>query len=277
MLQTVARARARTFGYFLSFLYGMFLLSTDIDGTIYDGPDSAAAFSAFWQDLGSRLTPAPVLVYNTGRSLDDTRALVQRAGLPEPDWYICGVGTTIFHRQRGAPLEEWNRHLQDGWDFSTVHGIAGRRQHVRAQPENCQGPFKSSWFWENADPLGIANLEREIRDSGIDAQAVYSSQRDLDLLPARANKGKAVAFLANELGLSLTQVIVAGDSGNDAAMYLPEGVLGIVVSNAEAALVNALPLSAASSIYRASQACALGVIEGIEHHRARHFPASPST
>jgi hypothetical protein len=99
------------------------------------------------------------------------------------------VGTTIADPENGNTLENWDQHLAEGWDFSAVHEIAGRRSQARPQPDDCQGPFKSSWFWENAAPDIIADLEVEIRARGIDAQAVYSSQRDLDLLPARANKG----------------------------------------------------------------------------------------
>lgn len=250
----------------------MFLFSTDIDGTVYDGPDTAAAFSTFWKSLADRFATPPVLAYNTGRSLDDTRNLVQETGLPQPDWYICGVGTLIYRPSGGGALQPWIDHLADGWEFDHVHRVVGDEESATAQPDDCQGEFKSSWFWKDAAAEEIEKLQSDIRASGIDAQAVYSSRRDLDVLPTRANKGNAVVFLARELGLQLNRVIVAGDSGNDAAMYQTGGALGIVVKNAEAALLRSLPESA--DIFHATRACAHGVIEGIEHFCAKHFAPS---
>ena len=72
------------------------------------------------------------------------------------------------------------------------------------------------------------------------AQVVYSSSRDLDILPAGANKGNALRWLASQVGLAHDKVCVDGDSGNDASMFLVEDVYGILVSNSEEALSEAL-------------------------------------
>lgn len=50
----------------------MLLFSTDIDGTIFDGPETAEIFAAFWKNL-QKLPERPLLVYNTGRLLSDVR------------------------------------------------------------------------------------------------------------------------------------------------------------------------------------------------------------
>ena len=247
----------------------MFLFSTDIDGTVYDGPDTAAAFSSYWASLASRFPVPPVLAYNTGRSLDDTRQLIEKSGLPVPDWFICGVGTLIFHPRSERALQPWNDHLADGWAYDQVHRIVGDQKSATPQPDECQGEFKSSWFWKNATTEEIEKLQTDICATGIDAQAIYSSKRDLDVLPTRANKGNAISFLARQLNLPLSRVIVAGDSGNDAAMYQTGGAMGIVVKNAEPALLRSLPESA--EVFRASKACAHGVIEGIEHYSEKYF------
>jgi sucrose-6F-phosphate phosphohydrolase len=247
----------------------MFLFSTDIDGTVYDGAETAAAFASYWAGLAERFSVPPTLAYNTGRSLDDTRELIEKAGLPAPDWFICGVGTLIFHPSTARELQPWNDHLADGWKFDQVHKLVGDENATTAQPDECQGDFKSSWFWSDATKGEIEKLQNDIRAIGIDAQAIYSSKRDLDVLPTRANKGNAVVFLAKRLGLPLNRVIVAGDSGNDAAMYHTGGAFGIVVKNAEPALIASLPESA--EIFHASKDCAHGVIEGIEHFSAKYF------
>lgn len=236
----------------------MRLFSTDIDGTVYDGPESARRFASFWASQ----SPRPLLAYNTGRSADDAFALIGAAALPAPDYLITGVGTVIHRVMDGEELVGWSNHLADGWDRALVDETVAALSPARPQPSDCQGPHKSSWFWEAADLSLVAEILERMAGMGMRAQAVYSSGRDLDFLPHRANKGNAVAWLGREIGLANADIIVAGDSGNDASMYEVEGVRGIVVANAESSL--------AASVCRirhfhASKSCAEGVIEGLEH------------
>ncbi|MEM6910023.1 MAG: HAD-IIB family hydrolase [Verrucomicrobiota bacterium] len=239
----------------------MFLLSTDIDGTVYEPRDNGQLFGDYWAKLQGRLTPAPRLVYNTGRSLADTRRLIEHSHLPDPEWIISGVGSTIAQRGASGPFAPWSEHLSPGWEQAAIHDYIGQQDLAQAQPAECQSSFKSSWFWENASPEALAQLEQGLRAQGWEAQLVYSSQRDLDILPKRANKGNALRFLAQELVVSLREVIVAGDSGNDLSMIEIPEVFGIIVNNAESSLREA---SFASPRYLASEESALGVQEGLE-------------
>ncbi len=243
----------------------MLLFSTDIDGTIYDGPRSAAIFSDFWKST----TEDRLLVYNTGRSLNDTRLLIEEVDLPKPDFLICGVGTTIHDCAAGRTLDEYRMRIGVDWNFDVVHEVVSAQTAARPQPDDCQNANKCSWFWENAAPSVIDAVVAEIEQRGVKAQAVYSSNVDLDILPVRANKGNAVRWLAEHLGIGLGDVVVAGDSGNDSRMYGIEGVKGIVVANAEAALVDAVR---EHGPYFASSACAEGVVEGLRNLRADVFP-----
>jgi len=238
----------------------MRLFSTDIDGTIYDGPDSARKFHVYWEELRGGPRP-PLLAYNTGRSLDDTRSLVSATGLPAPDYIIGGVGTEIYDSERGARMEAWDRELSGHWNFDTVERIVRQNAGgVEMQPEECQNPFKCSWFWFDKDREHIDSLSRDLRSAGIDAQVVYSSDRDLDILPARANKGNAVEWLSGWCDIPPEEIVVAGDSGNDASMFQVEGVTGILVLNAEPALPEAI---GDAHVFRATLPCADGVIEGL--------------
>ncbi len=243
----------------------MLLFSTDIDGTIYDGPESAALFSDFWHGgLGERL-----LVYNTGRSLADTILLIEEASLPEPNFLICGVGTVIHDFLRNETLHPYQLDIGRNWNFDIVKGVVETQTAAKPQPPECQNANKCSWFWENASPLVINAVVEEIAQHGVNAQAIYSSNVDLDFVPVGANKGNAVRWLAGHLGLSLGSVVVAGDSGNDARMYDVPGVQSIVVKNAESALVNAVK---EFNPFFASEACARGVIEGLRNLRNDVFP-----
>lgn len=251
----------------------MRLFSTDLDGTIFDGSASAEQFAEYWDSLAS-LDPSPVLVYNTGRSLDDSRALVEKTPLPHPQFYICGVGTQVYGDQDPDLTERWHRHLSNHWNYDTVREVVSRLSPARIQPRAAQNAHKCSWWWEDAPAAHIAELVAAIQSHGLQVQSVYSSNRDLDFLPVRANKGNAVAWLADQLGVPLDEILVAGDSGNDASMYQVSGVHGIIVANAEPALVSAVK---SERVYHAAHNCAAGVIEGISRLLTERKPRASAS
>lgn len=251
----------------------MFLFSTDIDGTIYDGPESAQRFADFWDSLRETGSP-PLLCYNTGRSLADTRNLISSTGLPDPDYIIAGVGTEMFDFVQNAMIPEWHEQLADHWNFELVRKtVEESGVEIEMQPPECQNEFKCSWFFYDKSEGEITSLGEAIREKGIRAQLIYSSKRDLDILPRMANKGNAIRWLAGRLGVAPSDVVVAGDSGNDSSMFGVENAFGIVVSNAESALRSAV----ADTHHHASKPCADGVIEGINHRISSSFPDIPNT
>lgn len=238
----------------------MFLFSTDIDGTIYDGPETAQRFADFWEELrhGSE---TPLLVYNSGRSVDDVRQLISSTLLPDPDFVIGGVGTEVFDFSTSRRMDEWGEDLEDAWNFSIVERVVWEHaEGIERQPEPCQNPYKSSWYWNDRSNEDLDRISQALEAEGLSAQIVYSSNRDLDILPDRANKGNAVAWLANRLGVLQDRIIVAGDSGNDSSMFSVEGGRGIVVANAEDSLYSA---TERFNPHHATLPCADGVIEGL--------------
>jgi hydroxymethylpyrimidine pyrophosphatase-like HAD family hydrolase len=91
---------------------------------------------------------------------------------------------------------------------------------------------------------------------------VYSSSRDLDVLPADANKGNALRWLAARLEIDTKDIVVAGDSGNDTSMFFVPQVNGIVVGNGRSELLEAV---AGQNVYHARAHSADGVVEGLRH------------
>lgn len=238
----------------------MFLFSTDIDGTIYDGDETAGRFAHFWGELQNG-PEAPLLVYNSGRSVDDVRQLISSTALPDPDYIIGGVGTEVFDFSSSNRMDEWGDALNESWDFGHVERIVwDKAEHIERQPEECQNPYKCSWYWENKSQEDLDVIARALEAEGLRTQIIYSSNRDLDILPEKANKGNAIAWLARKLGVLQDRIIVAGDSGNDSSMFSVEGGRGIIVSNAEDSLYSA---TEQFNPHKASQPCADGVIEGL--------------
>jgi hydroxymethylpyrimidine pyrophosphatase-like HAD family hydrolase len=102
---------------------------------------------------------------------------------------------------------------------------------------------------------------------------IYSSHRDVDVLPERAGKGNAAAYLADYWQFPRKQVIVCGNSGNDLTMY-QQGFRGVVVANGHEELKR-LP---DANVYYSRKSFARGVIDGVEYwsHR-QHGVSSTAT
>jgi sucrose-6F-phosphate phosphohydrolase len=236
------------------------LFSSDLDGTLIGNAESSARFKTAWSSLDGH---RPLLVYNSGRLVDDLRRFVDTGTLPPADYYIGGVGTQIYDVRAAKYLEELHEHLATGWDLAKVRDITSRFPGVRPQPDQFQHEFKSSWFLENARPETIRELKRQLVEAGLAVQVVYSSARDLDVLPSNATKGGGLRWLCQRLDIPFESVLVAGDTSNDSTMFRLPGVRGIVVDNA---LPELYEDTVDLPTYSSRQILADGVIDGLCHY-----------
>ncbi|HYP17639.1 MAG TPA: HAD-IIB family hydrolase [Opitutus sp.] len=237
------------------------LFSSDLDGTLLGNPESGQRFKQVWESLDRKTRP--LLVYNSGRSVKDVQALIAARKLPEADYIIGGVGTELFDGARRAELADFGAQFGEGWDLARVEEIVGSIPGIERQPPEFLHPYKSSWYWHRADRDKIATLQRKLDAAGLRVTVVYSSLRDLDVLPARATKGNALSWLCERLGIDMQNVLVAGDTGNDSSMFLVPGVKGIVVENAQPELFEAV---VQLPVYVSRQVMADGVLEGLQHY-----------
>ena len=266
------------------------LLCTDLDRTLIPNgpqPESPQARERFRQVCASsRLT----LAYVSGRH----QALVQEAiaeyALPQPDYVVGDVGTTIYRVEDAEtwhPLSEWAESIGSDWAGRNHADLAALFDDLAAltlQEQSKQNRHKLSYYLPlDADREGLdREMQARLSTAGVNASLVWSVDEPagtglLDVLPAGATKLHAVEFLIQTLGFSLESTVFSGDSGNDMPV-LVSPVHAVLVNNAppdvrEEAIAIAQAQNNRSALYLARggyQAMngnySAGILEGLAHY-----------
>ncbi|MGH7127717.1 MAG: HAD-IIB family hydrolase [Planctomycetaceae bacterium] len=234
------------------------LLISDVDGTLLED-DAALRELAEWT---AARRASLRLVYSSGRFFDSVFASVRDRGMPEPHAIIGGVGTDVRQFDNCETLGDWPV-LSGRWNPHTLRAILAEFDELEPQPHEVQSDYKLSYFGYDLSAGTRERIQSRLERAFYAIELVYSSRRDLDVLPFGINKGAAAVWLAEFWDFPPQRVIVAGDSGNDLAMF-QRGFRGIVVANAHEEL-RALRLP---NVYHAQRPYAAGVLEGLKHWTA---------
>ncbi|MGB3167102.1 MAG: HAD-IIB family hydrolase [Alteraurantiacibacter sp.] len=237
------------------------ILICDIDNTLLGDRDALREFLDWQAEHAGRIA----LGIATGRSFHSAQAILAAEGVPTPDVIISSVGTRIhwYDRAKHQFVEDrdWRGRVEDAWNDRRVREIAAGLG-LRPQAALEQHSGKASYFLDGHDPDAI---HRAFLNAETHVAVVASHGRYLDILSEGAGKGPAVGHVAEKLSLLQSQVVVAGDSGNDLTM-LRACPFPIVVGNASDGLAQDPSLSHA---YRAKGCYAAGVLEGVRHFQAQ--------
>ena len=225
------------------------MLSTDLDDTLVGSHDGLLEFNELWK---SQCAPRGCkLVYNTGRSLEDYRALLRDWPLQVPDMFIGGCGSQIYtfdEKMNAIADETWIKRLQKDWhkptakqailssrDLIDKYGKLEEKRESRTNDYMFSLSIADKGFDLNEvkrDFARVLEQQTPLKVQIIGASVAYHtgstvtrSDGDagnrifLDVLPKAAGKGPALAYVGEKMGLSMEQTIVAGDSGNDVSMF----------------------------------------------------------
>jgi sucrose-6F-phosphate phosphohydrolase len=243
------------------------ILASDIDNTLTGDP---AALKQLSTKIGKlRQEKQLALFLTTGRTLAEVLRGFAEENLPEADAIISQVGTEIYmppFSQEMAGLAEWDTFLHQQFFREQAMSFVNDIEGAQIQSERYNTPLKVSYYLDKTpDPEKAAEqIKQRVAAAGNNYQVVWSSGKDLDILPAAAGKGKAIRFLIGHLNLNSAEVITAGDSGNDRSM-LEEFKRGIVVGNAQPELSDLQNDTHSTSFYFAKNNYAAGVEEGLRH------------
>jgi sucrose-6-phosphatase len=265
-------------------------LCTDLDRTLIPNgpqPESPQARSRFRQLCESqRLT----LAYVSGRHRSLVKKAIVNYALPQPDYVVGDVGTTIYQVENADDwrhLADWEAHIGEDW-AGRSHGEISRLftdlTLLRLQEKSKQNRFKLSYYISlHSDRGEVDRVMRErLREAGVNATLVWSVDEPagvglLDVLPARATKLHAVEFLMQRLGFDLGETLFSGDSGNDMPV-LVSAIPAVLVRNAPPDVRDEARRRAAANDNQASLYLArgdfmqmngnysAGILEGVAHY-----------
>jgi hydroxymethylpyrimidine pyrophosphatase-like HAD family hydrolase len=232
------------------------VLVTDLDGTLLDGPPRWRRRLYSWLE---ECRQQVLHVYCTGRDLPSVARLLKAEavmGLRAPHLVIGDVGSTVACGLTLEPLPMAVEPIEARWRgmperlLPLLADIPG----LSAQPITAHRRLAYEVDVTVLDPARLVPLQAH----GVDC--LISGDRYLDVLPAGVNKGSTLLTLLDWLEIEPARVVTAGDSLNDLAMF-ETGLPGVMVGNAEPALLAALPRL--PGIYRARGEGCEGIVEGL--------------
>lgn len=264
------------------------LLCSDLDRTLLPNghqPESPGARQRFARFVSR---PEVTLVYVSGRHRQLVKQAIVNYRLPQPDYVIGDVGTTMFAvTANGWQLQQaWQDEIAPDWAGlarTDISALLGGIKLLQLQETAKQNTHKLSYYVPlYADHAALLDTVRQcLLQHDVHASLVWSVDEPagkglLDVLPLRANKLHAVEFLMQRCDFSYTDTVFAGDSGNDLPV-LASAIPAVLVANASEDVRSEAQQQAAaqghsSQLYLAAGGLldmngnySAGVLEGIVH------------
>ncbi|WP_321491383.1 HAD-IIB family hydrolase [uncultured Desulfobacter sp.] len=219
------------------------LICTDLDRTLI--PNGLEPVSSKALPLFSKLVARPwiKLAYVTGRDKKLVKEAITRFNLPVPDYAVTDVGSTVYEIQSGRWIRrnDWDQRISRDWKNKSPKELAvflSDLTQCELQEEEKQGLYKLSYYVPldiNPD-IVVDEIQWRMKKKGLHSNTIWSVDEQkrtglLDVLPASADKRKAIEFIIETESFDYTRTVFSGDSGNDLAVFLSP-VKSILVANA---------------------------------------------
>lgn len=236
------------------------ILVTDIDYTLLGDDNSLEEFKEMLNNTQHEIGFAVA----TGRTVDSALEVLDDKNVPMPDVVISSVGSEIYYKHDHKLIysKGWDAHIKKSWDREKIITLLKKFDFLQYQEELTQREYKISYYTSNV-PENIIKIKEAIIKNKLKANIIFSHGQYLDILPFRASKGKAIRYLSYRWNIPHENILVAGDSGNDAEM-LKGDLLGVVVANYSPELES---LRESRRVYFSNRKFAGGIIDGINFYK----------
>jgi len=232
----------------------LYMLATDLDGTLV-GDKMALQNLLNYYD---KSLPDIALVYITGRHYQSALSLIDSEALPRPDILITDLGTAIYTSSLLTLDKDWQKEMYSKWQPNDIIEISKDFPSLKRQSLPSTDRIS---FTVNNDSKVARDLGVSLSEKNIPHKLVYSSNRDVDILPVNSGKGNALIYVLKNFASKEVQLLVAGDSGNDLEM-LSLGYPSVVVGNAQPELTD---IKVHDKLFMATQNYAAGIQEAWVH------------
>ncbi|WP_153731692.1 HAD-IIB family hydrolase [Sporosarcina obsidiansis] len=233
-----------------------YLLATDLDHTLVGDPSSLSNLFTHYQKQQFDVA----LVYVTGRHLDSALNLIEKENLPIPNILITDVGAAVYLAPDWKEDEVWSAWINETWTPDEILRLSQNFPSLIKQDLPHQRRISFTLDPDQAEL--VQAVKQNLKQHEILHHIVFSSGRDLDILPERSGKGKAVDYVLRKYAKPEVHVLLAGDSGNDAEM-LSLDYPAVIVGNAQIEL-DELPFH--PLLYRATEHYAAGIQEAWDYY-----------
>ncbi|ERP32172.1 HAD-IIB family hydrolase [Chitinivibrio alkaliphilus] len=216
-----------------------FFFITDLDGTLIPNRGSAGERAALQEILRRRKQSSQLqLTYASGRNHALIIAAIQTYALPEPDYLIADVGTSVYIRREEGffPSSAYHDVLAEICAELPVESLKKKLSPlpIQAQDESNNGPFKASYTVQPQDKDGVTKKLAELLRNTPWEPIISRDHREdywlIDLVPTGVSKLFAISWLTKHLSIPVNEQIYAGDSGNDHAVFMST-IPSIIVGN----------------------------------------------
>jgi len=272
------------------------LLCCDLDRTVL--PNGNAWESVGVRELFGRLVQSTglTLAYVSGRNLTLLQQAIQQYQVPQPNYAIGDVGTTMYQvtDNNWQEISSWATHIGEDWHNLEAGQIADYLADIAEltpqEPEK-QNLHKLSYYvsLEVSEQMLVERIRQHLESREIKATITYSIDEItdiglVDVLPQRASKYHAIEFLCDYLGINKSETLFAGDSGNDLPVLISD-IPAVLVNNAQTSIKNlARQLAdkqgfaqklylARGGFYGLNGNYSAGILEGLAHFYPELRPA----
>ncbi|MFA5984933.1 MAG: HAD-IIB family hydrolase [Methylococcaceae bacterium] len=199
----------------------------------------------------------------TGRRLDSALAVLKKHHIPMPDILITSLGTEIYYAPQLIADITWAHHIDHLWTPQVLKRIIAGIPGLSAQAKSEQSRFKLSYHYHSEIAPPTEDILTQLRQQELPCNLTLSFGQFLDFVPARASKGQALRYIAQQWHVPLEHMLVIGGSGADEDM-LRGNTLGVVLANRHREELSLLVET--EQVYFAEQPYAWGILEAIEHY-----------
>lgn len=219
------------------------LICTDLDRTLIpngsqtESPQARPLFAHIAQRSDVRIA------YVTGRHLQIVEQAISDYHLPQPDYILADVGTSIYIKsEHGWQLwQAWSDEIEPCWNGfkhdQLIPLFADFTSLLLQEPEK-QNQFKLSYYVPltvNYESL-VKGMQAVCHKRGVRAGIIWSVDEPkhiglLDIIPETATKLHAIEYLMEKEDFTVDTTMFAGDSGNDLAVLVSR-IQAVVVANA---------------------------------------------